>query len=107
MPKATRRDCACKDPGITLIVWRCVVASIDESTKLAVIALGGNSIIQKGERGTITEQFANTRRSMEPIVELGGHGRDPDPRPSLHGLSRRSIHALVAGLLDPEVLRGR
>ena len=45
-----------------------------DNTKLAVIALGGNSIIQKGERGTISEQFANTRRSMEPIVELLGHG---------------------------------
>lgn len=38
--------------------------------KLAVIALGGNSIRDKGQRGTITEQFANTRRSMEPIAEL-------------------------------------
>ena len=38
--------------------------------KLAVIALGGNSIRDKGQRGTIAEQFANTRRSMEPVVEL-------------------------------------
>jgi len=38
--------------------------------KLAVIALGGNAIINKGERGDIHEQFANTRRSMGPIVEL-------------------------------------
>ncbi|MFP4430455.1 MAG: carbamate kinase [Spirochaetaceae bacterium] len=41
-----------------------------DSEKLAVIALGGNAIIQKGEKGTIHEQFANTRRSMEPVVEL-------------------------------------
>jgi len=41
-----------------------------ENEKLAVIALGGNAIIQKGERGTIHEQFANTRRSMGPVVEL-------------------------------------
>ena len=38
--------------------------------KLAVIALGGNSIRDKGQRGTVAEQFANTRRSMEPVVEL-------------------------------------
>lgn len=37
---------------------------------LAVIALGGNSIRDKGQRGTITEQFANTRRSMQPVVAL-------------------------------------
>jgi carbamate kinase len=38
--------------------------------KLAVIALGGNSIRDKGQRGTVSEQFANTRRSMEPVVQL-------------------------------------
>ena len=38
--------------------------------KLAVIALGGNSIRDKGQRGTVAEQFANTRRSMEPVVQL-------------------------------------
>jgi carbamate kinase len=41
---------------------------------LAVIALGGNSIRDKGQRGTIPEQFANTRRSMEPVVQLLEHG---------------------------------
>jgi carbamate kinase len=41
-----------------------------DSDKLAVIALGGNAIVNKGERGDIHEQFANTRRSMEPIIEL-------------------------------------
>jgi carbamate kinase len=51
-----------------------VASQQPDISKLAVIALGGNSIIQKGERGTITEQFANTRRSMEPIVELLSHG---------------------------------
>ncbi len=44
-----------------------------DSKKLAVIALGGNAIIQKGEKGTIHEQFANTRSSMEPVVELLKH----------------------------------
>jgi len=41
-----------------------------ENDKLAVIALGGNAIVNHGELGDIHEQFANTRRSMEPIVEL-------------------------------------
>jgi len=38
--------------------------------KLAVIALGGNAIIRKGERGDIHEQFANTRKTMGPVPEL-------------------------------------
>ncbi|HOV64617.1 MAG TPA: carbamate kinase, partial [Spirochaetia bacterium] len=38
--------------------------------KLTVIALGGNAIIRKGEKGDIHEQFANTRRTMDPITEL-------------------------------------
>ncbi len=41
-----------------------------EAENMAVIALGGNSIIDKGQKGTFTEQFANTRRSMKPVVEL-------------------------------------
>lgn len=45
-----------------------------QNEKLAVIALGGNAIITKGERGDIYEQFANTRRSMEPIVDLMNMG---------------------------------
>ena len=35
-----------------------------------VIALGGNAIVRKGEKGTVTEQFANTRLALEGIVEL-------------------------------------
>lgn len=37
---------------------------------LAVIALGGNSIIAKGQRGTVAEQFENVRRTVRPVVEL-------------------------------------
>lgn len=44
------------------------------ASKLAVVALGGNAIIQKGEKGTFTEQFANTRASMGPVVDLLGTG---------------------------------
>ncbi|MDD4309291.1 MAG: carbamate kinase [Candidatus Cloacimonetes bacterium] len=38
--------------------------------KTAVLALGGNAIIKAGEKGTIGEQFANTRESLGGIVEL-------------------------------------
>lgn len=38
--------------------------------KTAVLALGGNAIIKAGQRGTITEQFANTWDSLDGIVEL-------------------------------------
>ncbi len=39
-------------------------------TKTAVLALGGNAIIKAGEKGTISQQFANTRESLSGIVEL-------------------------------------
>jgi len=35
-----------------------------------VVALGGNAILGQGEEGNIHQQFANTRKSLEPIVEL-------------------------------------
>jgi len=38
--------------------------------KTAVLALGGNAIIKAGQNGTISEQFANTRDSLDGIVEL-------------------------------------
>ncbi len=38
--------------------------------KKAVLALGGNAIIQPGQNGNISEQFANTRESLGGIVEL-------------------------------------
>lgn len=42
--------------------------------KTAVLALGGNAIIKAGQKGTITEQFANTRDSLDGIVELISRG---------------------------------
>jgi carbamate kinase len=36
----------------------------------ALIAVGGNSLIRAGEKGTIAEQLANTRRTAEAIVGL-------------------------------------
>jgi carbamate kinase len=35
-----------------------------------VVALGGNAITQKDEEGNIYQQFSNTRRSMEGILEM-------------------------------------
>lgn len=49
---------------------RKAVVEKKESHDLAVIALGGNAIIRKGEKGDIHQQFANTRASMQPIVNL-------------------------------------
>ena len=49
---------------------RKAVVEEKKSHDLAVIALGGNAIIRKGEKGNIHEQFANTRASMVPIVNL-------------------------------------
>ena len=38
--------------------------------KLCLVAVGGNSLIRAGEKGTIAEQLANTRRTAQAIVEL-------------------------------------
>ena len=39
-------------------------------SKTALIAVGGNSLIRAGEKGTIQEQLANTRRTAAAIVGL-------------------------------------
>jgi len=39
-------------------------------SKRAVLALGGNALIKRGQRGTIYEQFANTRESCRSIVAM-------------------------------------
>ncbi|UCD14360.1 MAG: carbamate kinase [Thermoplasmatales archaeon] len=44
--------------------------------KKAVIALGGNALVKKGQRGTIYEQFANTRKSVKSIVKMIKEGWD-------------------------------
>ena len=41
-----------------------------EPPQVAVIAIGGNALVGKGQRGTVTEQFANTRRMLTGIVEV-------------------------------------
>ncbi|MDR4496434.1 MAG: carbamate kinase [Candidatus Scalindua sp.] len=44
--------------------------------KVIVVALGGNALILPGEKGTIQEQFANTRKSIEGIVQCIKKGFD-------------------------------
>jgi carbamate kinase len=54
-------------------------------SKTALVAVGGNSLIRAGEKGTIAEQLANTRRTaaaIRSLVELGyrlviTHGNGP------------------------------
>ena len=43
-------------------------------SRTAVIALGGNAITQPNQEDTIANQFANTRRSLDVIVELARDG---------------------------------
>ncbi len=45
-------------------------------SKTALVAIGGNSLIRAGEKGTIAEQLANTRRTaaaLRHLFELGFH----------------------------------
>ena len=45
-------------------------------SKRAVLALGGNALIKRGQKGTIYEQFANTRESCNSIVAMIQDGWD-------------------------------
>ena len=42
----------------------------EKQTPTAVVALGGNAITRESEDGNITQQFANTRRSLVGVVDL-------------------------------------
>lgn len=42
--------------------------------KTAIVALGGNALSQKGQTGSIAEQFANTRESLTEIMEFVKQG---------------------------------
>ncbi len=44
--------------------------------KIIIVALGGNALVQEGEKGTIQEQFANTRKSITGIVQCIKKGFD-------------------------------
>ncbi|MGC2108492.1 MAG: carbamate kinase [Candidatus Korobacteraceae bacterium] len=39
-------------------------------SKTALVAVGGNSLIRAGEKGTITEQLANARRTAQAMIGL-------------------------------------
>jgi len=54
-----------------VFLWRHIVIDVKKSI---LIAVGGNSLIVAGQRGTIPEQFANARRAAEPIAELASRG---------------------------------
>ncbi len=45
------------------------------SEKLVVIALGGNAILQRGEKGTFQEQYGNVKKTVSKIADLiqGGY----------------------------------
>jgi carbamate kinase len=44
--------------------------------RLAVVAIGGNSITKAGQRGTIPEQFANARETSRHIADMIARGYD-------------------------------
>jgi carbamate kinase len=77
---------------------------------LAVIALGGNSIIAKGQRGTVVEQFQNVRKTVRPVVELikSGytfivtHGNGPQVGNLLlqNELAKEEVPEVPLGMLD-------
>ncbi len=46
------------------------------SREKVVIALGGNAIIRHGEKGTVTEEFRNTRASLDGIIKVIKSGYD-------------------------------
>lgn len=74
-----------------------------------VVALGGNALLPAGERGDIHQQFAHTRKSLEPIVALAGegwkiavvHGNGPQIGDELfrNELARRELPPLPLGVL--------
>lgn len=48
----------------------------EPNNRRAIVALGGNAITVKNTEDTIANQFANTRRSLQTIVELARQGYD-------------------------------
>ncbi|MEJ2185857.1 MAG: carbamate kinase [Gemmatimonadota bacterium] len=74
-----------------------------------VVALGGNALLAPGERGDIHQQFAHTRESLAPIVELAregwniaiAHGNGPQVGDELlrQELGRTRVPPLPLGVL--------
>lgn len=46
----------------------------NKAKEMIVLALGGNAIQQKGQKGTSTEQFDNISKAMESVAELVSRG---------------------------------
>lgn len=80
--------------------------------KKAVVALGGNALIKKGQKGDIHEQFANARESLSGIVDLINegykiaitHGNGPQVGAELikNECARTEIPPLPLGCIDAE-----
>lgn len=45
--------------------------------RIAVIAIGGNALVGKGQRGTVTEQFANSRKMLRGLLDVIKAGYTP------------------------------
>lgn len=81
----------------------------DDVAGTIVVALGGNALLAPGERGDIHEQFAHTRESLRPIVELAregwniavAHGNGPQVGDELlrQELARSELPPLPLGVL--------
>ena len=51
------------------------MVALGQTKPILVVALGGNALIRKGERGTIAEQFANLRTPISQLARLSRHLR--------------------------------
>ncbi len=51
------------------------IVATGQTKPILVVALGGNALIRKGERGTIAEQFANLRTPIRQLARLSRHLR--------------------------------
>jgi carbamate kinase len=79
------------------------------SDRTVVVALGGNALLPAGERGDIGQQFAHTRESLAPIVEMARsgwhiavvHGNGPQIGDELYRneLARAQLPPLPLGVL--------
>ena len=74
-----------------------------------VVALGGNALLPEGERGDIHQQFAHTRESLAPIVDMAKagwriaivHGNGPQIGDELYRneMARKELPPLPLGVL--------
>ncbi len=49
--------------------------SASSDSSLTVVALGGNAILQRGERGTFDEQYHNVRKTMAQVADIVVSGK--------------------------------